>query len=80
MNFEEILFEKKLNIDSSGRDESKSDENHQPYQPTYYVVLDLIVKLELINKDNVVVDFGCGKGRVLFYLHYNIFLFQSIFP
>ena len=72
MNFEEVLWEKQLNIDTKGWDESKSDEHHQPYQPTYYEVLDIIVKSGYIDSNSVVVDYGCGKGRVLFYLYYKL--------
>jgi len=71
-SFEEILWEKNLNIDTRGRDESKADEHHQPYQPTYYEVLDIIVKSGYIDSSSVVVDYGCGKGRVLFYLYYKL--------
>ena len=70
MNFEEILWEKQLNIDTKGRDESKADEHHQPYQPTYYEVLDIIVKSGYISGDSVVVDYGCGKGRVGIFMSY----------
>lgn len=40
------------------------------YEPTPYSALKLLFeKYELISSDRIV-DFGCGKGRLNFYLHY----------
>lgn len=44
--------------------------NYYPYEPTPYTVLDLCFdQIELEKKDRFV-DFGCGKGRVVFYVNY----------
>ena len=60
--------DKQLKIQTIGRDDSKEDEYHYPYEPTPYVVLQRLAESEYITKDNVLVDYGCGKGRVDFYL------------
>jgi len=68
MLFNDVLWEEKLQIDTEGRDESFQDEHHQPYQPTYYSVLERLADTGYISKDTVLVDYGCGKGRVLFFM------------
>lgn len=64
----ENIVDKQLKIQTIGRDDSKEDDYHHPYEPTPYTVLERLVKSEYITKDNIVVDYGCGKGRVSFYL------------
>ena len=59
-----------LRIQTCGRDESGADEYHHPYEPTPYSVLERLADSGLISKDNVVLDYGCGKGRVGFFLAY----------
>ena len=49
---------------------SWGDEYHHPYEPTPYSVLERLVKSGLIGKEDAVLDYGCGKGRVGFYLSY----------
>ena len=53
-------------------DETNADEYHHPYEPTPYSVLERLTSSGLINKDDVVLDYGCGKGRVGFFLSYRI--------
>lgn len=65
----EKAWDKKLNIDTIGRDASKEDEYHYPYEPTPYSVLEKLVESNYISKDNIVIDYGCGKGRVGFFLN-----------
>ena len=57
-----------LGIQTCGRDASGADEYHHPYEPTPYRVLERLADSGLIGKENVVVDYGCGKGRVGFFL------------
>lgn len=64
----ENIMDKELRIQTSGRDDSKEDDYHHPYEPTPYTVLERLAKSEYITKDNILVDYGCGKGRVDFYL------------
>ena len=66
----ESTLDKLLQIKTSGRDETNADEYHHPYEPTPYTVLDRLAKSGLIGKDDVVLDYGCGKGRVGFFLSY----------
>lgn len=61
-------MEKELRIQTNGRDDSKEDDYHHPYEPTPYSVLKRLAESEYITKDNILVDYGCGKGRVSFYL------------
>ena len=62
-------WDKKLNIDSIGRDASKEDVYHYPYEPTPYCVLERLVESEYLTHENLVIDYGCGKGRVGFFLN-----------
>ncbi len=61
-------IDKELKIRTTGRDDSGADELHHPYEPTPYEVLDCLLEEDYISKDNIIVDYGCGKGRVSFYL------------
>ena len=61
-------IDKQLKIQTTGRDDSKEDTYHHPYEPTPYSVLERLVESEYVTKDNILVDYGCGKGRVDFYL------------
>ena len=64
----ESTWDKLLQIRTTGRDELGADAYHHPYEPTPYSVLERLVKSGLIGKDDVVLDYGCGKGRVGFFL------------
>ena len=63
-------MDKLLKIKTSGRDDSRSDQFYYPYEPTPYSVLERLANSGLIRKQDVVLDYGCGKGRVDFYLSY----------
>ena len=63
-------WDKLLQIQTCGRDESGADEYHHPYEPTPYSVLERLANSGLIGNDDVVLDYGCGKGRVGFFLSY----------
>lgn len=65
----EHAWDKKLNIDTIGRDASGADEHHHPYEPTPYSVLVRLAESGYIGPDDIVVDYGCGKGRVDFFLN-----------
>ena len=64
----ENTWDNLLQIKTGGRDESGADEYHHPYEPTPYCVLERLENSGLIGKDDVVLDYGCGKGRVDFFL------------
>ena len=62
--------DKLLQIKTTGRDDSHSDQYRYPYEPTPYSVLERLANSGLIRKKDVVLDYGCGKGRVDFFLSY----------
>lgn len=66
----ENTWDASLQIKTTGRDETNADEYHHPYEPTPYSVLERLANSGLIGKDDVVLDYGCGKGRVSFFLSY----------
>lgn len=68
MNDNEHAWDSLLNISTIGRDDLKADQYHHPYEPTPYSVLERLVSNGLITENDVVLDYGCGKGRVSFYL------------
>ena len=68
----EFDWDRTLNIDTIGRDDAKEDAYHYPYEPTPYSVLERLVKSNYISDENIVIDYGCGKGRVGFFLYDNL--------
>ena len=70
MTNHENNWDELLQISTSGRDESNADEYHHPYEPTDYCVLERLAKSGFFGEDDVVLDYGCGKGRVGFFLSY----------
>lgn len=66
----ENIWDKLLHIKTTGRDDSNADQYRYPYEPTPYSVLERLANSGFINKKDVVLDYGCGKGRVDFYLAY----------
>ena len=70
MTDNENMWDKLLKIKTSGRDDSNSDQYHYPYEPTPYSVLERLANSGYIRKKDVVIDYGCGKGRVDFFLAY----------
>ena len=59
--------DKLLKIKTSGRDDSNADQYRYPYEPTPYSVLERLANSGYIRKKNVILDYGCGKGRVDFF-------------
>ncbi len=70
MTGNENTWDKLLKIKTTGRDESNADQYRHPYEPTPYCVLERLANSGLIRKRDVVLDYGCGKGRVGFFLAY----------
>ena len=58
-----------MNISTGIIDYSHEDDDNYGYDPTPYVVLNDLIQLELLKKEDVVVDYGCGKGRIEFFLN-----------
>lgn len=67
----EQQLDKLLKIKTSGRDDSRADQYRYPYEPTPYSVLERLAGAGYIGKKNTLLDYGCGKGRVDFYLSYH---------
>ncbi len=72
MSNSENTWDKLLQIKTSGRDDSRADQYRYPYEPTPYCVLERLANSGFIRKKDVVVDYGCGKGRVDFFLAYQV--------
>ena len=70
MTDNENAWDKLLNIKTSGRDDTNADMYRYPYEPTPYCVLERLANSGLIRKGDFVLDYGCGKGRVSFFLSY----------
>ena len=66
----ENSWDKLLQIQTTGRDDTNSDEYRYPYEPTSYRVLERLVSSGLLDESDVLLDYGCGKGRVDFFLSY----------
>lgn len=66
----ENTWDKLLHIKTTGRDDSGADQYRYPYEPTPYCVLERLANSGFIGKKDVVLDYGCGKGRVDFFLSY----------
>lgn len=65
-------YENLLNINTKQDRNAKREysNNYHPYEPTPYSALEELVKHHDISANDHVVDFGCGLGRLNFFLHY----------
>ena len=63
-------WDRLLRIRTTGRDDSHADQYRYPYEPTPYSVLERLAQSGRIRKKQVLLDYGCGKGRVDFFLAY----------
>ena len=63
-------WDRLLHVHTTGRDDSRSDQYRYPYEPTPYSVLERLVNTGMIRKENILLDYGCGKGSVDFFLTY----------
>ena len=69
-NLHEKDRDERLKIKTVGRDDTFSDEYRFPYEPTPYSVLERLCDSGLIGERDVILDYGCGKGRVGFFTSY----------
>ena len=67
----EEKWDRLLQIRTSGRDDSHADQYRYPYEPTPYCVLERLADSGYLRKGNTLLDYGCGKGRVEFFLSMN---------
>lgn len=64
----EEKWDRLLQIRTSGRDDSHADQYRYPYEATPYCVLERLADSGYLRKGNTLLDYGCGKGRVEFFL------------
>ena len=64
----EHAWDQRLQILTIGRDDKNADAYHHPYEPTPYTVLERLADSGLFSEADVILDYGCGKGRVSFFL------------
>ena len=67
----EAVYEKLLKIKTTGRDDTNADTFRYPYEPTPYCILERLANSGYFTKRNTLLDYGCGKGRVSFFLSYH---------
>ena len=65
----DLKWDEKLNIKTCVFDYAEEDYQNYGYDPTPYIVLEELVKLDLLDKNDVLLDYGCGKGRVEFFIN-----------
>ena len=64
----EHMWDQRLRIQTTGRDDLNADPYRYPYEPTPYCVLERLAQSGFVSQKDVVLDYGCGKGRVEFFL------------
>ncbi len=64
----ENSWDRLLKIHTTGRDDSEADTFYYPYEATPYAVLERLSESGYIRKKDRLLDYGCGKGRVSFFL------------
>lgn len=64
-------YEKLLNITTTGEQKKYNESIHyNVYEPTSYEALEILFKEYFLSKNDTIIDFGCGKGRLSFYSNY----------
>lgn len=67
----EQYYEKLLNIKTSGEQKIFNESIHyNRYEPTAYYALEVLSKNYTFIEADSIVDFGCGKGRLNFYINH----------
>lgn len=68
-------YDELLNIKTAGDQQGfHASFHYHRYEPTSYQDLEILFKQYELKESDSIVDFGCGKGRLNFYIHY---LFQA---
>jgi SAM-dependent methyltransferase len=68
---DERYFDAMLNIKTSGNQKGFNQSMHYyRYEPTPYSALEILFQKYDMNSSDRIVDFGCGKGRLNFYIHH----------
>ncbi|WP_294156607.1 methyltransferase [uncultured Clostridium sp.] len=67
----EQYYEQLLNIKTCGEQKAFNNSLHyHRYEPTSYNSLNSLIKEYPFDKNDSVIDFGCGKGRLNFYINH----------
>ncbi|MCM3669723.1 class I SAM-dependent methyltransferase [Mesobacillus maritimus] len=67
----EYYYEKLLNIKTQeGKKGIHKSIHYHPYEPTPYSALEELFEQYKVTKDDRIVDFGSGKGRLNFFIHH----------
>ncbi|WP_404450629.1 SAM-dependent methyltransferase [Virgibacillus necropolis] len=67
----DYYYDKLLNIHTGGyQKESHKSFHYHPYEPTQYSALEVLFSNYELKSSDRLVDFGCGKGRLNFYVNY----------
>ncbi|MEG1312510.1 MAG: methyltransferase [Romboutsia sp.] len=68
---DEQYYENLLNIITTGDQRWNKNNTHcHPYEPTLYSALEILFENYTLKSNDYIVDFGCGKGRLNFYINY----------
>lgn len=67
----ERKYDRKLGIRTEGLREWRGNTQYNRYEATPYRALDTFIQSYKFKNGGRVVDFGCGRGRVTFYLHHH---------
>lgn len=68
----EHYYEKLLNIKTTGEQKEFNESQHyNRYEPTSYKILEELFKEYTLENDDCILDLGCGKGRLIFYINYH---------
>lgn len=66
----ERIYDRKLSIRTVGlREWGKEAQRYNRYEATPYEALDQLFEVYTFQEGDQVIDFGCGRGRVVFYIH-----------
>lgn len=64
---DERAWDRRLHIQTIGREDMTGPRN-MPYEPTPYCVLERLAESGFIRPGDHLLDYGCGKGRVAFFM------------
>nr|WP_295972868.1 SAM-dependent methyltransferase [uncultured Bacillus sp.] len=68
----EQYYDKLLNIRTIGEQRIYNRSSHyHRYEPTPYSALELLFNEYPLKESDSIIDFGCGKGRLNFYIHHS---------
>ncbi|WP_249871521.1 methyltransferase [Oceanobacillus saliphilus] len=68
----EYKFDKLMHIRTAAEKKVSYPDSIQynPYEPTPYSAMETLFQHYKLEEDDQLVDYGCGKGRLNFYIHY----------